>query len=925
MTTEARSGDFRLFRSKMDNRTPIPGGMGSLLPLPARLLAWLPRGRTLPEDVWWHRHRGIQILLWLHSPLIFAVAFAQDPDLVHAVLEASIPLAFALLALAAGRQNLSMVITSVGLMTCSAVFVHLTHGLIEMHFHYFVMVGVITLYQAWSPFLIAIGYVVIQHTVAGLIDPESVYNHPAAIESPLTWAVVHGAFILAMSATGAVNWRLTESLLGAAQHREHQLAEAQEIARLGSWEHDFGVNRTTWSDEMYRLFDVDGSFVPTRRNVAELIHPDDRNAWNANMDRTAVGDIPDDQDFRLHRPDGDIRWFHGHVKVTEWDEDRVAVMTGTVQDITERRRIEDDLRASRAEVLETVSRLDATLDSTADGILVVDRNGTVTGHNARFAEMWRIPADLVERGNDDELRAFVLDQLVDPGTFVAKVNDLYARPEAESLDVAIEFKDGRVFERFSRPQRVSGKIVGRVWSFRDVTGRTRLEAQLSHQALHDPLTELANQTLFRDRLDHALQRMQRQEEPIAVLFLDLDDFKNVNDSFGHTAGDDLLREVAGRIRSCLRAADTAARLGGDEFAVLLEDLVDVERAVEVAQRLLAALVDPFTVGDREVFVSASVGIAHSSSDSSPDQLLRNADLAMYAAKHSGKKRYELFAPEMHSAAIERVEIESDLRRALERDELVLDYQPIVSVDTGRIVAVEALVRWNHPERGLLAPDAFIPHAEKSDLIDGIGAWVLETACLQMRAWQLEHAHGQALSLSVNVAPRQLRDPAIVDLVTRTLERSGLSPGCLVLEITENAMMQDTELALERLTALRALGLRLAVDDFGTGHSSLSYLQQFPIDVVKIDRSFVTRIDQGAEESALGRAIVRLAGTLQLSAVAEGVETPSQLDQLRAVGCPMAQGFHLHYPTGAAAIGALLAEQGAGEEHNGADPWQAPHQ
>jgi len=868
----------------------------------------LPRGRSLPLELWQQRHHGILVLLWLHVPVLFTAALVQDPRLGHAVFEAGIVASLAALAVAAHRHiALSTVITSVGLMTCSAELVHLSGGVIEMHFHFFVMVGVVTLYQDWRPFLVAIGYVVIHHGVAGLLDPGSVYNHPAAIANPWKWAAIHGAFILAMSATGIMTWKLNELLLASATDREHKLAEAQEIAKLGSWEYRADLGGATWSQEMYRLLGVEPGFSTTGDAVASLIHPDDVAEWQADMDRATNQGVPHDLDFRVVRPDGIVRWLHGRGEVTSWDGDEAVVMTGTVQDITDRRHSEDALRTREAELREAVSLLNATLDSTADGILVVDIEGRIAGYNGKFTDMWDIPQELLDKRDDAAAIAHVLDQVVDPESFLAKVTELYAQPDADSYDT-LSFADGRVVERFSIPQRVDGEVVGRVWSFRDVTDRNRLEEELAHQAFHDSLTGLANQALFRDRLDHALARLRPGVAgELAVLFLDLDNFKHVNDSLGHTAGDELLIAVTERLVGCLRPADTAARMGGDEFAILLEDLDGLDAADQVAERLLLSLAAPYRIADKDVFATASIGIAGHAPGSDGDQLLRNADLAMYTAKRLGKNRSERFVPAMHTAAMERIEVEADLRRACERRELLLEYQPIVALDTGELLSVEALVRWQHPVRGLLQPTAFIGFAEETGMIDEIGRWVLQEACAQTRRWQLEHPNRTPIAVSVNISPRQLRNPDIAAEVAATLRRTGLAAQHLTLEITEGAMMHDTELALARLHDLKALGVQLAVDDFGTGYSSLSYLQQFPIDVLKIDRSFVDRIQHGPEESSLARAIVRLAQSLHLSAVAEGVENAEQMGWLRDIGCPSAQGFHLCRPVDPAGIAALLGD------------------
>jgi predicted signal transduction protein with EAL and GGDEF domain len=352
-------------------------------------------------------------------------------------------------------------------------------------------------------------------------------------------------------------------------------------------------------------------------------------------------------------------------------------------------------------------------------------------------------------------------------------------------------------------------------------------------------------------------------------------------------------------------------MGGDEFAVLLEDLDGHDAAIEIAERIIVSLRQPFRIVGKEVFIGASIGVAFDAPGAGTDQLLRNADLAMYTAKVRGRGRSQVFEPEMHTAAVERLEVEADLRRAIERDEFVVYYQPIVDVASGWMSGVEALVRWQHPTRGLIPPALFIPLAEETGLILEVGRKVLVAACTQTRQWQLELGTVPRLSVSVNLSVRQLSDPELLNDVSKALEVSGLPPENLTLEITESAMMHDTETAVARLRELKALGVSLAVDDFGTGYSSLSYLQRFPIDSLKIDRSFVSGIDGDAEASALARAIVRLAQTLQLDAVAEGVETESQLERLRELGCRYAQGYFLALPQDAESLGDVLRTAAAG--------------
>jgi len=863
----------------------------------ASLKARLPSGHALPADLWAERHRRISTLLWLHVPAIFVFARYQGETVTHSAFETAIVALVALVA-AAVRHNrlLSPVAAAVGLMTASAVLVHLSGGQIEMHFHYFVMVGVVTLYQDWKPFLVAIGYVVFHHGVVGVLSPESVYNHPAALDAPWRWAAVHGLFIAGMSAAGIASWRLNEVLLWASLEKQTMLAEAQALAQIGSWEWDLRTGELRGSEELLRLVDAEGAtWTGWRADTKLHIHPDDRGAVAAAIDQLLREGTEAAVDLRVLLKDGTERWLHLRGAVSATAGDAPIALAGTIQDISERKRSEADLR-------EALSLLGATLDSTADGILVVDHDGRITSFNERFVQMWQVPREILDARDDDEALGAVVSQVRDPESFVAKIRELYAQPEADSHDV-IEFVDGRLFERHSKPQRVGGTSVGRVWSFRDITEQHRLEHALAHQAFHDALTGLANPVLFRDRVDHALARARSAPESVAVLFVDLDNFKTVNDSLGHTAGDEVLVATAARLRDVLRPEDTAARLGGDEFAVLIEDVGRGTDATLVAETLVAALRAPVRIADRDVFVAASIGVAFGAPNGGADQLLRNADLAMYTAKRRGKDRTAVFEAAMHTAAVERLELESDLRRALDAGELAVHYQPIVTLASGRITGVEALVRWHHPERGLLPPASFIPVAEETGLICELGWQVLERACRQVRGWQLQH--GRPLSLSVNLSPRQLQDDRLLERVSGALAASGLAGSSLVLEITEGAMMQDTEATIARLHSLKGFGLRLAVDDFGTGYSSLSYLQRFPVDVLKIDRSFVSSIDNDDHSASLARSIVSLAATLELQAVAEGIETEAQRDQLAAVGCDLAQGYYFAKPMDAASIEALL--------------------
>jgi diguanylate cyclase (GGDEF)-like protein len=449
-------------------------------------------------------------------------------------------------------------------------------------------------------------------------------------------------------------------------------------------------------------------------------------------------------------------------------------------------------------------------------------------------------------------------------------------------------------------------VAGIILNARDVTERRQFEKQLQHQAFHDSLTGLPNRALLQDRIAHALARSRRQPQPLAVLFLDLDAFKSVNDSLGHATGDTVLQAVAERLRTSMREEDTVARIGGDEFAILLEGVGDEMGAQEAAARALAALVRPLLIHDRLLLIRASVGVALSvNGQETVDDLLRNADLAMYAAKTSGKGRYQLFEPDLHRAAVNRLLLEQDLRVALERQEFVVHYQPIVALIGGQITGVEALVRWRHPERGLVEPDDFIPLAEETGLILPIGRWVLREACTQGARWHALHPHLATLEVSVNLSVKQLEDADLVAYVHQVLTETGLAPERLLLELTESALMQDAEGGLRQLRALKALGVRLAIDDFGTGYSSLSYLRQFPVDMLKIDKSFVASLSSQPGEVALVRAMLRLGHSLNLRVLAEGIEMPEQAGTLQDLQCELGQGYYFAKPAPARDVERLL--------------------
>ena len=556
------------------------------------------------------------------------------------------------------------------------------------------------------------------------------------------------------------------------------------------------------------------------------------------------------------------------------------------------------------ELSETLSLLTATLESTADGILVVDIEGKVTGFNRRFAEIWRIPEDSMSLDLDATELTPLMEHLVAHESLWAPEGTIVSNRDSECFDT-LELNDGRIVERYCGPQRVGGIVVGRVWSYRDVTDRKRLEDELAYRAFHDSLTGLANKALFSDRLEHALARSQQTGSHLAVLFVDLDNFKTVNDSLGHGEGDQLLIRVASTLVECLRPLDTAARLGGDEFAILIEDVPSHEAVTAVAQRILDTLRPPIRLGTKAVSAAGSIGVAFDEAGITGEQLLRNADIAMYKAKAQGKDRYEVYQDDMHASVLARIELEDGLKAAIFRGDLVTHFQPIIDLSTRQVVGFEALVRWPHPRDGLVDPRLFVPMAEELGLIEEIDSFVLESACRQARQWRNEHPGLGGLMMSANISAGRLTDPTLASRIATQVAGCGFDPASLILEITESAALTDDDATVRNLAELRALGVRIALDDFGTGYSSFSHLGRLQIDIVKIDKSFVENLGSDSDSRSLAAAMVQLAGTLGYQTIAEGVENAAQEEALRVLGCSLAQGYHLGRPLEAEVAGRLL--------------------
>jgi diguanylate cyclase (GGDEF)-like protein/PAS domain S-box-containing protein len=583
-------------------------------------------------------------------------------------------------------------------------------------------------------------------------------------------------------------------------------------------------------------------------------------------------------------------------------------------------------KAERAAVRALATQVALALDSAVLSEEVHRRRG-----EARFASLVRHASDLITVIRPDttvtyqspsiaRILGYAADELVGQrfdGLAPVGERDRLARCVAaaltdervQSLECALTHRDGetRQFEILFTNLIEDEHVGGILLNARDVSERKAFEAELAHQAFHDPVTGLANRAMFAEQVRHAIARARREERTPAVIFLDLDDFKTVNDSLGHAAGDEVLVEFARRLDDSVRGADVAARFGGDEFAVLLEDVAESQAAADAAQRILELLAQPMRAGHRDVTLTGSIGISMYGPDDTrdADELIRDADAAMYIAKRDGKGGYRLFEPAMHEGVLARLELRNDLQRALATDEFELHYQPVVRLVDGSISGVEALLRWQHPERGTISPADFIPIAEETGLIIPIGRWVLREGCRHAR--RLEAYDGTPLRMSVNLSLKQIQHSDIVADVRDALEESGLAPDRLTLEITESVLMDDTELAVSRLRDLKALGVTLALDDFGTGYSSLSYLSRFPVDILKMDRSFL-REGSTPDSNSLANAVVVLGSTLALEVVAEGIEELEQAETLRALGCDLGQGFLFARPLDAESSLAFVAAQ-----------------
>jgi diguanylate cyclase (GGDEF)-like protein/PAS domain S-box-containing protein len=666
------------------------------------------------------------------------------------------------------------------------------------------------------------------------------------------------------------------------------------------------------------LVGTDGRFLRVNRSLCEILgyperellgktfqeltHPDDLEFDLEHLRRLLAGEVRTYQtEKRYLHQDGHVVWALLSVSVVHDEEDEPLYFVSQIQDVSERKKVEKV-------IIESEERFRSLVQNSSDIITILGADGTVLYVSPAVERVTGYrPEEQVGTNAFGSVHPDDREQALNTFAEVLKRPGLHP-----PLEFRVPHKDGswRYLEHVVNNLLDDPTVQGVVINSWDVTERKALVEQLSYQAFHDLLTGLPNRALFMDRLEHALTRADRRGSKVAVLFTDVDNFKVINDSLGHKAGDQLLVAIAERLKACLRPEDTAARLGGDEFTILVEDVAGVGEVVQIAERIAEILRPPFALGEQEVFATVSTGIAlNSSAQEQAADLLRHTDLAMYRAKRRGKARHEVFEPSMDAKVVERLILETGLRRALVRQQFKVYYQPIVALESGKVAGVEALVRWEHPQRGLLLPEAFLSVAEETGLIVRIGQWVLREAVKQARIWQERYPGTPPLTVSVNLSPRQFFHP---NLVAEVLEESEIEPASLQLEITEGAMATNGTSSSDRtLRNLKRMGVQLAIDDFGLGYSSLSYLKRFPVDFLKIDRSFTAGLggepNGASKDTEIVKAMIELTHALGLKVIAEGVETSEQLRRLRNMKCDFAQGNYFSEPLPSEALAVNLAE------------------
>lgn len=663
---------------------------------------------------------------------------------------------------------------------------------------------------------------------------------------------------------------------------------AQRIAKLGYWEWDAESDAMWWSESVAPALGREAGSMPANKDAyLEWVHPDDRALVRNQFHRLLEEHRALSFTHRLDGGEGAYNVVNVQAKLDTRDGLRVI---GTLQEITEQYKAREALRLASK-----------VFECAAEGVMVTDVHAKIVSVNKAFTEITGFSQEEVVGKNPRLLQSGRHDKAFYKTLWASLLTT--GRWQGEIWD---RRKSGEVYPKWQTISAVKdecGEVTHYVSVFSDISSKKHSEEKLFHIAHYDALTNLPNKFLLNARLGHALQHAKREGHLVAVLFLDLDRFKKVNDTLGHAQGDRLLEAVAARLKGCVREEDTVARLGGDELVIVLDALRDSVQASALAHNLLMELAKPVTLGKHDVYITGSIGISVYPFDGEDcERLIRNADTAMYMAKSLGRNNYRFYTKDLTDSALETFALETMLHRAIANDEFVLHYQPQVSLRSGELIGVEALVRWHHPTKGLIPPDKFIPVAEECGLIDKVGDWVLAEACRQVRRW---HDQGYELRMAVNVCGKQVSQKGFVEQVEAVITEYGVDPKHLELEITESSVMDQAEKAVAALDALRDLGVAVAIDDFGTGYSSLSYLKRFSVDRLKIDRSFVRDIPEDKDDVALARAIIALGGSLGLSVIAEGVETSEQRDLLAAMGCDEMQGYLYSRPLPAEELEALL--------------------
>jgi diguanylate cyclase (GGDEF)-like protein/PAS domain S-box-containing protein len=715
---------------------------------------------------------------------------------------------------------------------------------------------------------------------------------PARRAKHLTWLSL-GIFLFLSVAGAALLVRWLSRAEKAIRVSNTLLNEAQRIAQVGSWSLDLRTNRLEWSDEIYRIFEIDPTrFGASYEAFLETIHPNDRDMVNQAYTQSVASRVPYDIVHRLRFPDGRIKHVH-EICETLYDKGGTPILSqGTVQDITERKRAEEALHLYAN-----------AFRHSGEAILITDKDNGIIALNPSFTRHTGYTIEDLYGKNPGVLSSGHTPRETYQSMWSALRNTGYWQGELWDRR-----KDGDSYPKWTSISVIrdeNGKPAHYIASFTDISDRKAAEERIHHLAHHDALTGLFNRFSLESRLEQALLSARREGLQLAVLFIDMDRFKVINDTLGHHVGDALLVEVAQRLQSSVRESDIVARLGGDEFVIVLTGMETGMAASAIAGEILATLGRPYFIAGHELHSSPSVGISIFPADGEGvEALMKNADTAMYHAKEQGRNNYQFFTAAMNAAAGERLTLERDLRTALAEKQFELHYQPQVYTLDGRVYGLEALVRWRHPERGLIPPLKFISITEETGLIEPLGTWVLDEACRQMAVWRKRGI--QNLRMAVNLSAHQLRSSALVTQVEEIMDRHGISPDELELEVTESAAMEDPERAIGHLGALRKLGVALAIDDFGTGHSSLAYLKLLPIQTLKLDRTFVRDIESDENDAAISAATLALARNLGLKVVAEGVETQAQRDFLAAHQCDFLQGYLFSKPLPADEATAFLS-------------------